>query len=255
MQDNIIRILWTGGWDSTYRIIQLSRRGGVTLQPIYVEDKGRGSVAYELKAIEELSSLISQRESVTILPLIIVDKDKIPENPEITEAYLLFKKEADMGSQHDWLARLALQYPGMELCIEKALGDHAPIRQSINRHGKLIDTGDGYIVDKQNSSKELNLVLGNLKLPIFDKTEKDMKDDIHAWGYDDVMSHIWFCHRPIHDKPCGLCNPCTTKMTSDMAYLLPEAAQKRNIRMRAIEKKLGKKEASYYRRIARKIAR
>ena len=105
MQDNIIRILWTGGWDSTYRIIQLSRRGGVTLQPIYVEDKGRGSVAYELKAIEELSSLISQRESVTILPLIIVDKDKIPENPEITEAYLLFKKEADMGSQHDWLAR------------------------------------------------------------------------------------------------------------------------------------------------------
>ncbi|MDO4803445.1 MAG: hypothetical protein Q4A32_01330 [Lachnospiraceae bacterium] len=256
MSKETVTILWTGGWDSTYRIVELSMRD-VLIQPVYVEDEGRKSVPYERKAMKEVVKLLESKPATkaTFLPVKVVKLTDIPEDPEITKAYMLFKEEADMGSQHDWLARLALQFPGMELCIEKALGEHAPCRQSINRHGKLIDTGDGYILDKENSSKELNLILGNLKLPIFDKTEKDMKRDIRKWGYKDVMSHIWFCHTPIHDKPCGLCSPCTTKMTSDMAFLLPKAARKRNIRMRAIEKRFGKKAASYYKRIVRKFSR
>ena len=256
MSKEMVYILWTGGWDSTYRVVELSKRD-IVIQPIYVKDSGRKSVPYELKAMNQIVSLLKTMNETKALfsPLKVIDLTDIPENAEITKAYQLFKKEADMGSQHDWLARLALQYPGMELCIEKALGDHAPIRQSINRHGKLINTGDGFIVDKEHSSKELNLILGNLKLPIFEKTEKEMRRDIHEWGYDNVMSHIWFCHTPINGKPCGLCSPCTTKMTSDMAFLLPKAAQKRNIHWRFIEKKLGKRAASYYKRVVRKLAK
>ena len=257
MENKIVEILWTGGWDSTFRVVELSRMEGVILQPIYVEDKKRGSVPYELKAMDDIVSLLKKKSETKaeFLPIIRIDKDEIPENEEITKAYLLFKEEADMGIQHDWLARLALDHPGMELCIEKALGEHAPIRQSINRHGKLIDTGDGYVVDKENSSKELNLVLGNLRLPIFDKTELDMQRLIKEWGYEDVMSHIWFCHTPINGLPCGLCSPCTTKMTSKMEFLLPEASQKRNIRMRFIEKRFGKKAASLYRHVSRRLAK
>ena len=256
MEKPIVNILWTGGWDSTYRVVQLSMRN-IEIQPIYVEDVGRKSVPYELQAMKDIVALLESKEKTKAVfrPLKIIKITDIPENPEITEAYMLFKKEADMGSQHDWLARLGMQYPGMELCIEKALGDHAPIRQSINRHGKLIDTGDGFIVDKENSSKELNLILGNLKLPIFEKTELDMRKDIQEWGYDDVMSHIWFCHTPINGKPCGLCSPCTTKMTSDMSFLLPPDSQKRNRHMRSIEKRFGKKASSYYKRFARKFAK
>lgn len=257
MENKVVEILWTGGWDSTFRVVELSRMEGVILQPIYVEDKKRGSVPYELKAMDDIVSLLKKKSETKadFLPIIRIDKDEIPENEEITKAYRLFKEEADMGIQHDWLARLALDHPGMELCIEKALGEHAPIRQSINRHGKLIDTGDGYVVDKENSSKELNLVLGNLRLPIFDKTELDMQRLIKEWGYEDVMSHIWFCHTPINGLPCGLCSPCTTKMTSKMEFLLPEASQKRNIRMRFIEKRFGKKAASLYRHVSRRLAK
>ena len=256
MSKELVHVLWTGGWDSSYRVVQLSMRE-VIIQPVYVEDAGRKSVPYELQAMKSIVSMLEKKTETQaeFLPVKIIKVEDIPANPEITEAYLLFKKEADMGSQHDWLARLSMQYPGIELCIEKALGDHAPVRQSINRHGKLIDTGDGYIVDKENSSKELNLVIGNIKLPIFDKTEVEMQKDIHTWGYDDVMSHIWFCHRPINGKPCGLCSPCSTKMTSNMASLLPVAAQKRNIRMRSIEKKFGRKASSFYKKVARKLAK
>lgn len=246
--DNIVELLWTGGWDSTYRLVELSMREGVTVSPIYVEDPNRGSAQYELKAMEEILDLLHKKEKTkaTILPILRVPLVEIPQSPEITNAYLLFKGEADMGVQHDWLARLALQHPGMELCIEKALGEHAPIRNSILKHGKLFVDGDGYIVDQAHSSKELNLVLGNLKLPIFDKTEREMLENIKAWGYEDVMQHIWFCHSPIGRKPCGLCNPCSTKMDSSMEFLLPPKARERCRRKRAIGRLLGEKAEKLY---------
>lgn len=248
MTNNTVTVLWTGGWDSTYRMVELSFRD-VTVQPIYIVDPHRISTQNELCAMQKILELLRSKEKTkaAFLPIIQIKLEDIPENKEITEAFLVFQKEADMGSQHDWLARLALKYPMMELCIEKALGDHAPIRQSIMRHGSLIDTGDGFIINKEVSSKELNLVLGNLKLPIFEKTELDMLENIKNWQYEDVMSNIWFCHQPIKGKPCGMCNPCTTKMTSNMAFLLPPKAQKRNIMHRKITKLLGKKCAELYR--------
>ena len=47
------KILWTGGWDSTFRVIELSRKN-VVIQPIYVLDSGRKSTDYELKAIDKI---------------------------------------------------------------------------------------------------------------------------------------------------------------------------------------------------------
>ena len=229
----------------------------VIIQPIYVIDTNRRSVPYELKAMDTIVKLLESKEKTRakFLPAKMINIADIPENPEITAAYQVFKEEADMGSQHDWLARLAKEYPGMECCIEKALGEHAPIRQSIQRHGRLIDTGDGYIVDKENCSHELALVLGNLKLPIFEKTEMDMLKDIQRWGYEDVMQEIWFCHNPINGKPCGFCSPCSTKMTSNMAVLLTADARKRYKRMKLIEKTFGGKAASIYKRAARKYGK
>lgn len=256
MNEDCVNILWTGGWDSTYRMVELSMRK-VSVQPIYVVDPARTSVQYEMNAMDEILYALKEKPktAATFYPIKKIKLTDIPENSDVTNAYQLFYQEADMGRQHDWLARLSMQFPMMELCIEKALGEHAPIRKSIMRHGKLIDTGDGYIVDRNASSKELNLILGNLKLPIFDKTELDMLDNIKKWGYEDVMSHIWFCHSPIHGKPCGLCNPCTTKMTSNMAFLIPEKAQKRNMMMQKIEKSFGKKAAGLYRKAARRFAK
>lgn len=254
-EENVTKILWTGGFDSTYRLIELSMRD-ITIQPIYVADPNRNSQKYELKAMDEIVKLLKEKKKTKakILPIKIINLSDIPEDKEITDAYLLLKKEVDMGSQHDWLARLAKDYPGIEMCIETALGDHAPIRNSISKYGKLIDTKDGFIIDKKNSSKELNLIIGNVKLPIFNKTNLDMIKDIKKWQYEDVLQHIWFCHTPIKGKPCGLCNPCNTKIDSKMEFLLPSLARKRSQRMRKINKIFGHKGKRIYEIYVRKIS-
>ncbi len=252
---NIYNLLWTGGFDSTYRLIELSMRD-VVIQPMYVIDPGRSSIKYEEKAREKILDMLSKKEKTKakILPIKKIKLEDIPKNEEIEKAYQLFKEEAEMGSQHEWLARLALQYNGLEICIEKALGEHAPVRNSILNHGKLIKTDDGYIVDKDNSSKELNLILGNLRLPIFDKTNLEMVEDIKKWGYEDVIKNIWFCYTPIDGKPCGVCNPCSTKVDSKMTFLLPDIAVKRNLRMKKIGKVFGHKGKRIYSIFVRKIS-
>ena len=255
-KEDEIKVLWTGGFDSTYRIVQLSMRD-VTIQPIYVKDPKRKSIQYELKAMNEILDLLSKKEETKakILPIKQIDRKDIPENKEISQAYKMFKNEVEMGQQHEWLARLALEYPGLEICIEKALGEHTPIRSSILSHGKLIDTGDGYIVDKDNSSKELNLILGNLKLPIFEKTNLEMIEDIKKWKYEDVISHVWFCHNPINGKPCGVCNPCNTKFDSQMYFMLSPKAIKRCERDKKIRKLFGPMGEKVYRKFVHIIGK
>ena len=69
------------------------------------------------------------------------------------------------------------------------------------------------------------------------------------------MSHIWFCHTPINDKPCGLCNPCNTKFDSQMFFMLPPEAIKRCKRMKKIRKLFGNKCANLYKKIVLKISK
>ena len=48
-----VNLLWTSGWDSTYRLVELSRMD-VRVQPIYVTGMGRPSEQRELQAQKEI---------------------------------------------------------------------------------------------------------------------------------------------------------------------------------------------------------
>ena len=228
MNKKRVNILWTGGWDSTYRIVELSRQD-VIVQPIYIVGDGRISEEREKSAIQKITQMLQNKKETKakILPLQLITKQEIPENEKITQAYKIINQETNLGSQHEWLARYAYIHPGLELGTENAEPETSHIIDAIQRYGKLIKKEDTYIWDKKNSTEIGTLVLGNFEYPIIDKYETDMLENIHKWGYEDIMSEIWFCHSPINGKPCGFCHPCAVKMESKMEFLLPQDAQKR----------------------------
>jgi len=39
----VVNLLWTGGWDSTFRLLQLILDTRATIQPVYVIDTARRS--------------------------------------------------------------------------------------------------------------------------------------------------------------------------------------------------------------------
>ncbi len=108
-----------------------------------------------------------------------------------------------LGTQYEWLAAFARDNPGVELST------HNKIAALIEKYGELVpvndsDTGVYYVVDKNKSSQDINLLFGNYGFPISKRTKLDMKNDYIKWGYKNVMNMTWFCHNPKNGKPCGL---------------------------------------------------
>lgn len=228
---NSVQLFWTGGWDSTYRLVELSRQD-VIVQPVYVCDPTRQSIQREKRAMTEiLDCLKSKKETrAVILDTIFVVYEDIPENAAITAAYNHILEKVRLGSQYDYLARFALYHPGIEIGIEKPHGEFNGCDAAVDEFGAWLYNGKTWVIDSEKSSEELNLVFGNISFPIRNITEQEMVKNIHKWGYEDVMQHIWFCYTPVHGKPCGKCRPCQQKMDCGMEFLLPESAHKRYAR-------------------------
>ena len=93
-----INILWTGGLDSSYRMIQLSKYL-VSIQPFYLCDN-RQSEQHELNAIAAITVDIEKHPGTkcTILPLIKSKVSDIPPDSEISEAYERLHKLTLIGS-------------------------------------------------------------------------------------------------------------------------------------------------------------
>lgn len=243
-------ILWTGGWDSTYRMVELSRQE-LTVQPVYVIDDGRKSAEKEKEVMADILHALREhpQTKATLMDVKYIPKQEIPANEAITLAYRKVRQEQSLGGQYDWLARLAVQYPGIELGVEKPLGQGGGCNTLIARCGKLREQDGIYCIDRENSSRECVLLLGNFTFPIRGKTVVDMIDTVARWGYEDIMKKIWFCNAPIGGCVCGMCNPCRQKMEGGMDWLLPEAAQKRYRTHTKIRKLFGVKVGEAYRRL------
>ena len=57
---NVINLLWTGGWDSTFRFLQLILIEKRTVQPIYIMDLDRTSHVQEINVIKKVIKLLSE---------------------------------------------------------------------------------------------------------------------------------------------------------------------------------------------------
>lgn len=249
-EKRIVELLWTGGWDSTYRLVELSRED-VTVRPVYLCGAGRISEQQERKAMDEILAVLRARPETqaTILPVDFVELASLPENPEMTAAYRRIHAETGLGYQHEPLARLAALRPGIELGHELGTSGVGHLTKALNTFCCMETDSEGKVhFNHEKSTPEGNLILGNFSYPIMDKTEQDMVENIRAWGYEDVMSHIWFCQRPIDGAPCGVCHPCQVKIGSGMAFLLPQKAIRRNALFGKLKRRMGEKTA---RQIAR----
>jgi len=223
-------ILWTGGWDSSYRMVELSRKK-IIIQPLYVYGEGRISEKYEIKAMKEILKKLATKSQTksTILPIEFIHFDSIKQKKNISDAYNNIAREIYIGGQYEWLPCLAIEYPNLEIGIEKAPPKQSGAINAIQNYGRMNydKEYDTYYLDIENSTKDLTLLFNNLSFPIIDKDGEDMKKNIVLWGYEDVMENVWMCFTPIFGKPCGTCNPCKSKIETNMKFLLDSSSIKR----------------------------
>lgn len=154
-----VNILWTGGLDSTYRVLELSRLP-VIIKPYYIWDKTRGSIKQELNAMKKISHdiAVNPATKAKLLPVNVVMDSDIKDDPEITNAWKVLNEKYALGSQYDYLARFAKQN-GLKLEVGLEYSERGKASKTINMETsiQLNDSGAGYsayFIEPSKSSRE-----------------------------------------------------------------------------------------------------
>jgi len=226
-------LLWTGGWDSTFRLLQLLIDYRKPVIPYYIIDTSRASTLIEIDTRHSIIHKIINRyphAEELIRPTQYFSLGDIKKNEEITSKFKTLKNEIHIGSQYDWLSRFAVQFGiiNLELSIEKSdRNTHFKDVSVFKKTGDL-SAGSVYNVDEQLPDSHPKSIFKPFLYPLLDFTKIDMKEHSIKNGYDDILDSSWFCFTPINGRPCGLCNPCKNVVVEGLGHRLPKDALFRN---------------------------
>ncbi len=215
-------ILWTSGWDSTFRILQLVLEKKIEVQPIYILDKERKSLNQELKAIENITQKLFDQfpESKNYLkPIWFVNKEEIENNTEIEKAFHEIKGKRKIGSQYEWIAKFCYSHhlTQVELCVEKNL-DLTSFGNFIKKN--YLEIADSEIQNNPHY-KNIETVFKYFEFPVINMLKTDMLKIAKQNKWLDILYLTWFCHNPKNNIPCGKCNPCTDVIKKGLSYRIP----------------------------------
>jgi hypothetical protein len=237
MQDQTepINLFWTGGWDSTFRLLQLIIVFRKRVQPYYIIDTTRKSVQNEKQAINKIRELLFKKypfsESL-LLPLKISSLTDIKLNEEITKAYKRIFKKDKIGIQYEWLSRFCNEHDlsSLEICYEKSI--HPEDNIVFRVFGAIVkiedECGYHYVIDEKNKKVDAQILFGKFKLISSDTTKQEMLEISKKEDFFEILEQTWFCHTPTrNNKPCGKCVPCIRVYREGLGWRLPFMAKLR----------------------------
>lgn len=238
-----VHLLWTGGWDSTYRLLDLVLRRRVSVQPWYVRDEERASTPLEISVMAAITDAIARRdpEAARLLqPIHFVDREEIAPRPELT----VMCDQLHLGSQYEWLARLVHQQElsSFEIGIEKR---SSRVYEMLWHNVEPVEGVGGRTFRLKPAVTDPNLELfRNFEFPVLHLTKSDLRQRAQARGWVELMSMTWFCHDPRAGKPCGMCTPCMVALEEGFGERIPILRRVRP-RLRLLKKKVLEQINSY----------
>lgn len=229
-----VNLLFTGGFDSTFRLCQLSRMEDVEVQPVYLLFSNHCNRPNRFKEIAAQDSVVHwlygrvETKSIILPPLRIKEED-LPSDPDYDMAFLKWASSGKVPLQYRVLGKLALCFSDLEICREgptlrnRQRGikyGNKPVgktRLFLAEHGvKFIDNVDGSVtLNFKKADAGLDLLFGRYKYPILGISETEMVPYIQKWGYEDVFKLTWTCDTGANE-PCGVCHNCETKWDSGL---------------------------------------
>lgn len=235
-------ILWTGGWDSTFRICDLVIIKKISVQPFYIIDSNRSSNSVELETMKKIKKNIYRDFPYTeglIAEPVLIRIEEISENNEITNKFNNLTKKSFMGSQYDWLARFSEEnnINNLELSIHKDDNAEYFVRNYIKPINEEKDFY--YALDKDMYNSDYG-IFKYYHFPLLGLTKIEMGEIAKNNNFDHIMEMTWFCFNPTRSrKPCGYCNPCKYTREEGLGRRVPSKLHGKYNRIeRAILKRL-----------------
>ena len=225
LNSEIVNLLWTGGWDSTFQLLQLLLVHHSCVMPFYLIHPDRPSTGVELKTIKAIRAFLFKEYPFTkdlLQPGQYSSVSDLAPDPEITSAFQEIIKEKKMGSQYEGLARFCNQFAfaDMQLCIHRDDKAHRVIEGLVSKDDQY--AYDVYRLDPRDRMKREYVLFGYFSFPIFNLTKREMAAIAEQRGWTAIMNMTWFCHRPNKNmQPCGRCKPCIYTIEEGLGWRLP----------------------------------
>lgn len=220
-----IRLLWTGGWDSTFQLlvhVLVERRA---VEPIYLVDSRRRSRAAEVRAMERIRDGIAELDAeagARLRPTRYAPIESIRPDAAVTAAHARLVRTHRIGSQYDWLARFCAEQELDDVVMgfeDGRHGAHGVLRDAVGEGDSPL--GRVHRVRRDALDADVGIVFGRYVFPLFERTKRDMALEVDRRGWRGLMVETWFCHRPIGDEPCARCHPCIQTIRAGLGWRIP----------------------------------
>ena len=222
-----VHLLWTGGWDSTFRLLELLLLHRLPVIPHYLSDPTRPSTQTELatmKRIGEYVRAVHPRTDALLHPVRVVAVGDVPADPESIEALRRIRTQLFIGDQYAWLPAYCRHaaIDDMELGVHVDDKVQALLRDFVTG----FEHPAGYHsvhVDPGHAGTAEHTLFRWFSFPLFHIDKRGIDREANAEGWAPIMEMTWFCHTPVHGQPCGTCAPCVFTIQEGLARRVPPA--------------------------------
>ena len=224
--NQVYYIYWTGGFDSTYRLIEMLVNEGKIVQPIYVsialdndcasEDTCRKlwfrrNRKEEKAAMKKIKKMIQEKfpyTKKTLLPTLEVDKPI-----EDDQFNLMFEKKFYSNNlwpakrkKHQYLFLSKYAYYHKKPIDIGVLGIHEKSKFAHFLRENLIKQNNNYMLKPNNHA------LSYLYFPLYGRTKEQLLQQSKESRFDDILAYTWSCWFPKNSHPCGKCPMCRERV-------------------------------------------
>lgn len=222
-----VDLLWTSGWDSTFQLLRLLLKHRQPVTPYYLEDPARASTATELRTMQRIGDALREafpETRVLLRPLRRFAITGLERDPAISEALRAVRRRSHIGSQYEWLPLFCQRHgiEGIELSVHVDDKVQALLAGAV--HG--FEQAGGYRsfrMDPGQAGTPEYTLFRYFSFPLFRIDKRAMAREAEAEGWSRFMEMTWFCHRPLHGRPCGACAPCVYTIEEGLAWRVPRA--------------------------------
>lgn len=219
-----LRVLWTGGWDSTFRVCMLVLVQRVPVRPYYLFVGSRKGSGLELATIQRLKRMIRAKDPAAgalILPTTIVERDELVALEHRQAQYDALLRQRFLGDQYVPLAALCdlLSIDDLELCVHRDDQAHRHLAGHVVPEGSAASAR--MRLDPTLPADAPIRLFEAFRFPVLDVDKLQMQALSRQHGFFEIMAATWFCHSPRNDKPCGVCNPCEYAREEGLGWRVP----------------------------------
>lgn len=202
---HVHEVLWTGGWDSTFRVADLLLTHGAVVQPLYVLNPDRRSAIDEVRTMRRMRARLAVRlaNPDALLPLRIFAKDDYPVPKRVATRYATLRRRTRTGSQYLWLAAVAEyhRWSGVELSVTRE-DPPGGLHRAVFAH-----PGTGEATLRADDHARL---FAYWDFPLLGLRKAELGGLAKDRGFADILLLRQFCFDPVLGRACGRCHPCRT---------------------------------------------